>query len=477
MYPAGVQQRFPEDRMLAEKGIEGYGGQPLQDSSGRSMGLLTVLSRRPLQRVDELESILKIFAIRAATELERTRAMRAQAALEDQLRQVQKMETIGQLAGGVAHDFNNLLSPILGYADLLLDDLPPGDHRAASLRTIKDAAERAAALTRQLLTFSRRQVLDVRVFDLNEAVAGFEAILRRTIREDIDIRFRYHPAPAFIRGDVSQFEQILMNLVVNARDAMPAGGEIVIETGEAAPSGSREEAAAGQPGRLITLTVADSGSGMTPEVLQHVFEPFFTTKEKGRGTGLGLSTVYGIVSQHRGSITIDSQPGAGTRVAIQLPAADPATADTVGAQASAAAAPEPADETIVVVEDDETVRRLVCAVLRHRGYQVVDFPGPRECLDQGIEAASGAALLLTDIIMPGLNGRQLYERLKPHCPALRVLYMSGYAHSVTADRAVGDDGAIDLLPKPFTVDGLVQRVRQAIQRPELPHGAPRLLKG
>jgi PAS domain S-box-containing protein len=463
-YPAGVQQRFPDDTVLVTGGIEGYAGQPLTDSAGRPMGLLVIMSRRPLRNLAELESILRIFAIRAATELERMRAMTAQAALETQLLQSQKMETIGQLAGGVAHDFNNLLSPILGYADLLLGDIRPDDHRRDYLQTIKDAAERAAALTRQLLTFSRRQLLDLTVFELNGAVSGFEKILRRTIREDIVIHFRYSQAPTSIRGDVSQIEQILMNLVVNAQDAMPSGGEIVVETGEATDVASDADTSNDAPPvRFVMLTVSDTGNGMSPEVLQHAFEPFYTTKEKGRGTGLGLATVYGIVRQHLGSVVIDSQPGAGTRIAIRLPAAGPAAA-----QAECAALQAPSDaapsETVVVVEDDDIVRELACVVLRRLGYEVVAFADPQQCIDAGATSTCRADLLLTDIIMPGLNGRLLYERLRERCPSLKVLYMSGYADSVIADRAVGG-GGIDLLPKPFTVEALVSRVRRAIEGP------------
>jgi two-component system, cell cycle sensor histidine kinase and response regulator CckA len=475
-YPAGVQQRFPDDKALAAKGVEGYAGQPLIDSAGRPMGLLAVMSGRPLQHLAELESVLRIFAIRAATELERMHVMKAQAALETQLRQSQKMETVGQLAGGVAHDFNNLLSPILGYADLLLGDVHPDDHRRDYLQTIKDAAERAAALTRQLLTFSRRQLFDLTVFELNQAVAGFERILRRTIREDIAIDFRYGQASTCISGDVSQVEQILMNLVVNAQDAMPSGGRIVVETGEERDVDPDTAPVADAPtARLVTLTVSDTGTGMSPEVLQHVFEPFYTTKEKGRGTGLGLATVYGIVRQHRGSVAIDSQLGTGTRVTIRLPAAEPAQPRADAAARPAPPAPD-ASETVVVVEDDETVRELVRVVLQQRGYDVIAFADPQKCLEAGNQAACGAALLLTDIIMPGLNGRQLYERLRERCPSLKVLYMSGYADSVIADRAVGEDG-IDLLSKPFTVETLVSRVRQAIGTSELPPVDARLLKG
>ena len=465
IYTTGVAARFPRDPALARKGIDAYAGASLSNAHGKPAGVLVVMHRRPFPSLGRVESVLRIFAVRAAAEMEHSRTEHERRALEDRLRQSEKLETIGQLAGGVAHDFNNLLSPILGYSEMLLEDMHQDDPRYRQLQFVRDAAEKAASLTRRLLTFSRKQVLDMKPLDLNRAVSDFERILRRTIRESIQIDLDAAAPSAIIEGDAGQIEQILMNLAINGQDAMPKGGRLTIDT-QAVELGPE---AAGiseglDPGPYVRLSVADTGSGMDAETLAHVFEPFFTTKEKGRGTGLGLSTVYGIVRQHRGGIDVESVPGRGTTVRIYLPVREDLVVAPAGLRARAegvdAAAP-PGTGTVVVVEDDPGVRALTRVILSQRGFHVVVMDGPEECLRHQREATCAADLLITDVVMPGMNGRELYDRLRQGCPGLKVLFMSGYADDVLDQVGAG---GVPFLQKPFTADGLLSKVREVLGR-------------
>ncbi len=376
--------------------------------------------------------------------------------LEDQLRQSQKMEAVGRLAGGVAHDFNNLLAVITGYCDLLLRRLGPESEERGEVEEIRNAAEGASTLTRQLLAFSRRQVVEPRVLDLNLVVERLEKMLRRITGEDVELVTRFAPGLPSIRADAGQLEQVLMNLVVNSRDAMPTGGRLLIETAamELGDEYQREHPAA-TPGRYVMLAVTDTGVGMDEQTRAHIFEPFFTTKEVGEGTGLGLATVYGIVKQSGGFIWVYSEVGKGTTFKIYLPQVD-AVAD-----AAAAATAEPVSlqgsEAILVVEDSPQLRTLIREVLELHGYQVLDAPSGQAALEVADQPGTHVDLLLTDVIMPGMNGRELADRLFARQPGLKVVFASGY----TADALTryGVEPGSGYLQKPFSPKVLATKVR------------------
>ncbi|MBK7784450.1 MAG: MASE1 domain-containing protein [Gemmatimonadetes bacterium] len=379
----------------------------------------------------------------------------ARKALEEQLRQAQKMEAVGKLAGGIAHDFNNLLTAISGYAEAIREAVPAAGEVRADVEEVLKAADRAASLTRQLLAYSRQQVLSPRVLDLTAVVEHLGGMLRRLIGEDIRLVIRHHAGDSHVRVDRSQLEQVILNLVVNARDAMPAGGTLTIAT----TAVEVDEALAGrqvdlEPGPYVALAVQDTGVGMANEVQRRAFDPFFTTKEQGKGTGLGLSTVYGIVKQSGGAVWLESAPGAGTTVSIYLPrvAAAPEVLD--------AAAPEPAAAprgTVLVVEDERMVRDLVRRTLARAGYQVLEAADGEAALALARTEPGTIDLLLTDVVMPRLGGRQLAARLQAERPGLRVLFMSGYA-SDAGDLHDLVLGAGDFLQKPFAPSRLLERV-------------------
>jgi PAS domain S-box-containing protein len=382
--------------------------------------------------------------------------------LEAQLLQSQKMEAVGQLAGGVAHDFNNLLTGIIGYTDLLLMGNNLDEETSSTLQEIRGAGRRAAALTRQLLAFSRRQLLQPRVIDLNALVTEMEKMLRRLIGEDIDLRIALAPDLGRIKADRSQIEQVILNLAVNARDAMPRGGRLVLETADVVlDAGYVAEHVGVAPGSYVRLTVTDTGCGMEPEVQAKIFEPFFTTKGVGKGTGLGLSTVYGIVKQSNGHIALYSERDAGSVFKIYLPRFDaPTPADEPAA--GAGNLPE-GNEIILLVEDNEVVRKATAHILRRKGYQVLEAADAAAALDIFEQARPPVQLLFTDVIMPGLNGRELAEQLTARAPALRVLFMSGYT-----DDAISRHGGLDadfvFLEKPFAPDTLIAKVHEALRQ-------------
>ncbi|MCP4664338.1 MAG: PAS domain S-box protein, partial [bacterium] len=390
------------------------------------------------------------------------RDITAELSLEAQLHQARKMESIGRLAGSVAHDFNNLLFPILGYAQMLLPEFSPDDPRRDQLMQIQAAAKRARDLNRQLLAFSRKQVLKMVSVNLGQVISGFEKMLRPATREDVELDFRLAPGLGNIRADISQLEQILMNLVVNAQDAMPHGGRLVIEATEVQLDETFADEHPGfRPGPHVLLTVSDTGCGMDREVREQVFEPFFTTKKPGKGTGLGLATVHGIVKQHGGSIRVDSEPGRGTTFKVYFPRVTEAVEGTPLPEAR----PETgrSSETVLVVEDDEAARRLVCAILRKHGFTVIDAGNAEESL-RLVERHQGPVhLLLTDVVMPQMSGRELYRRLVASLPHLRVLYMSGYTEDVIAHHGVLEDG-VDLVQKPVSVEVLAGKVREVLDR-------------
>jgi len=391
---------------------------------------------------------------------ERKKTEHALHAYQERIRQAQKMEAVGRLAGGVAHDFNNLLIPVIGYSELLLEDFRSNDTARRSLEEIIKAGHSAKALVHQLLAFGRKQPLDIKVLQINAVIKNLKGLLKRTIREDIQFRTVLEPNLPCIKGDAGQLEQILINLAVNAQDAMPGGGTLTIETADAIID---EAFAAGYrnavPGRYVMMAVTDNGHGMTPEIQAQIFEPFFTTKERDKGTGLGLSTVYGLVKQHGGNIWVYSEPDKGTTFKIYLPT-------TTGAVVTVRKSrPERRDingtETIVVVEDDAGVRDLVVNILKRYGYTVLDAAGGSEGL-KIMEAHHGALhLLLTDIVMPQINGVALYEQATQISPSLKVLYMSGYTDDVILRSGAVTQGA-PFIQKPFALMDLVFEIREIL---------------
>jgi nitrogen-specific signal transduction histidine kinase/CheY-like chemotaxis protein len=383
-----------------------------------------------------------------------------QKQLEERLRQAQKMEAVGQLAGGVAHDFNNLLTIITGYSELLLGSLPPGDQGLEFLRQIKQAGERAASLTRQLLAFGRKQTLHIQVLDLNALVHNLQKMLRRLIGENIDIVIEPDPLLGKVKVDPVQIEQVLLNLAVNARDAMPEGGTLTVATAnvelDEVWGQSRPELV---PGPYVQLTVRDTGCGMDSAVKAHLFEPFFTTKEVGKGTGLGLATVYGIVKQSGGHVEVDSKPGRGATFRIYLPRLEEADARFLEEES-----PEElpgGKETVLLVEDEEEVRKFLRHSLQLNGYTVLEAASGTEALQVCAEHQGEIALLVTDVIMPQLNGRQLAERAATLQQDLRVLYISGYTDRVLDDHGVLGPG-IAFLQKPVTPRALAEKVREVL---------------
>ena len=379
--------------------------------------------------------------------------------LEEQLRQAQKMESVGRLAGGVAHDFNNYLTVINGYCEMLLGEPDLGAEARESLEEIAAAGARAASITQQLLAFSRKQIATPRVLSLNRVVTDSGQLLRRLIGEDVEIVTRLHPHPGNVMADPLQLGQVLMNLAINARDAMPGGGQIAIETRKGEIDQSAAANSVGRPGRYALLAVADTGAGMSPEIQERIFEPFFTTKGAGTGTGLGLSTVYGIVSQAGGWIDVQSSPGAGSRFEIWLPATDDEAEDV--------AAPLPVagsgggKETLLIVEDQADVRRMALSILKANGYRLLEAENAEQALRLSAGFEGGIDLLITDVIMPGLNGRELADRLSEQRPGLKVLYTSGYAADVIALQGPLEPG-MAYLPKPFGAARLVAKVREVL---------------
>jgi two-component system, cell cycle sensor histidine kinase and response regulator CckA len=383
-----------------------------------------------------------------------------QRRLEDELRQAQRLEAVGQLAGGIAHDFNNLLTAIRGYGELLQRSLGSDDPRRGDADQVLSAADRAAALTRQLLAFSRRQVLQPRVVDPAACLDAVAPMLRRLLGESVDLVTHAAPDLGHIKVDPSQLEQVIVNLAVNARDAMAEGGTLTIETVNVELDGDyaavHQDATAGPH---VALIVSDTGSGMDEATRSHIFEPFFTTKEPGKGTGMGLATVYGIVKQSGGSIYLYSEPGHGTSFKIYLPRVDEQPSDDGRARPSAH--PTGGSETILVVEDEAAVRTFGTRILTELGYTVLQAADGAEALAIAAAHQGALDLLLTDVIMPGLQGHRLAERLRERRPGLRVLYVSGFTENSVIQHGVVETG-IAFLPKPFSGDALGRAVRAAL---------------
>jgi PAS domain S-box-containing protein len=389
-----------------------------------------------------------------------TRDVTGRLHMEEQLRQAQKMEGIGRLAGGVAHDFNNLLTVIAGYSGLLEEKLVNDEPFLDYARQITRASEHAASLTRQLLTFSRRQIIKPKLIDLNILVDGMKQMLQRLVGEDVEVIADLTPGLGRVRADADQMSQVLINLAANARDAMPEGGKLrvrtaIVEPGES-PAADHREAL---PGVAVLLAVSDTGVGMSYETRQNIFEPFFTTKERGRGTGLGLSTVYGIVKQNRGHIDVRSEPGKGATFSIYLPRIDEAPAVSEGAEPVAARVH--GSETILVVEDDEGVRRLIVGTLGICGFRVLQAADGTGALLTAAQHGRPIDLLLTDVIMRGMNGKEVADRMAALQPGVKVLFISGYSGELIAKAGVLNPG-VAYLPKPFTSDTLAAKVREVL---------------
>jgi PAS domain S-box-containing protein len=395
--------------------------------------------------------------IRDITERKRAEADRKN--LQEQLAQASKMEAVGRLAGGIAHDFNNLLTTILGYSEMILTMIPEEDPLHAEIQEISKAGKRAASLTQQLLAFSRKQVIMPRTIDLNAVVKEAQKMLDRLIGEHIRLVFRLDPDLGLIKADPHQIDQVLLNLAVNSRDAMPNGGTLTIATanrtiGERPESRNSEIA----PGDYAVLSVADTGVGMSEETRIRIFEPFFSTKEVGKGTGLGLAMVYGIAKQNGGAVTVDSAPGKGTTFTIYLPLTSDVASDINVTKKPASPL---GTETVLLVEDDETVQRLTRKLLLHLGYEVLQARNTDDAMRVAAAHPAQIQLLLTDIIMPKMSGIELFARLHARFPGMKALFMSGYAEDVAARQGVLPEGT-EFIQKPFSLEKLASLVRQAL---------------
>ena len=411
--------------------------------SKQRLGRLVPSIKRTLRELDE--------------RLERRRAEDALRVSEKQFRQAQKMEAVGRLAGGLAHDFNNLLTVIMGHSQVLLGELPSGNPIRAKIEEMQKAGERAASLIRQLMAFSRKQPLEPKILPMNSVVGNVESMLRRLIGEDIQLVIRPDPFNGHVKADPGQLEQVLMNLVVNARDAMPNGGLLAIETSQTELARTPMHHLHPLPlGQYVKLTVTDTGCGMNADVLAHLFEPFFTTKEEHKGTGLGLSTVFGIVTTCGGGIDVWSQVGHGTTFDLYFPRVNPqaTTADATAPQGRL----RQGSETILLVEDDSGVRNLVRHELVKTGYQVIEAKNGVEACLTATQQSYHVDLLLTDVVMPGMNGRELAQHLSVIKPNLRVLFMSGYLDDISVNSGM-DPHRTTFLQKPFTPDLLLRTVR------------------
>ncbi|NPV01255.1 MAG: PAS domain S-box protein [Brevinematales bacterium] len=461
VFQSGVRDLFPSAPLLKNFGIEGYGGMPLYSSKGRRLGMLSVMSEKPLTDVSLIEKFASLFAARISSEIERLQMEAERVKIEEQLRQAQKMETIGRLAGGIAHDFNNMLTPIIGYADMILKfDLEPGTSVYESVEELYEAAIRAKNLTRQLLAFGRKQMLILKTVNMNDIISKFFNILRRTIREDIQMKFEPYPELWSIEADVSQIEQILLNLCINAQDAMPKGGYLKIETYNDIVTAARNiESETMHPGDYAVMRISDNGIGIDNEDLPHIFEPFFTTKNE-MGTGLGLATVYGIIRQHQGYIKVRSRTGDGTEFEIHFPKTgkDESTGKKNGQSVESLSAADAGEKTILLVEDDTAVRSLTETILKKCGYHVISAAGPVSAKELFYNSGRKIDLLLTDVVMPDMNGQDLHNLLKLTNPGLKALFMSGYTGNLL-DIQGFKFSEEEYIQKPFSMNQLIEKIR------------------
>jgi signal transduction histidine kinase/ActR/RegA family two-component response regulator len=434
-------------------------------SGGKRLRTFTVTCKDGTEKIInfipvQLETGETLMACEDITELKR--AEEEKALLQEQLRQSQKVEAIGRLAGGIAHDFNNLLTVIKGYSELSRLRFKEGDPLRENMDEIQNATERAASLIRQLLAFSRRQVMEMKVLDLNTLLRDLDKMLRRVIGEDIALVTLLAEDLGRTRADVGQIEQVIMNLAVNAKDAMPSGGKLTIETAnvELDKSYARSHVDVKQ-GHYVMFSVSDTGVGMTTEVRERIFEPFFTTKEKGKGTGLGLSTTYGIVKQSGGHIWVYSEQGKGTTFKIYLPRVNEPLED-ITKDVLKEKLPR-GNETILVVEDEEEVRKLTAKILERQGYRILETSNGDDALLACERRKGPIHLMLADIVMPGMSGSELAKLLKPLYPEIKILYMSGYTDNAVVRHGVLKKG-VNYIQKPFTTEGLARKVREVLDK-------------
>ncbi len=443
---------WPNDEV---RWVEGRGA-VIRNRSGKPVRMIGLCMDITARKQDE--EFLKNAHDELERRVEERTAERKQ--LQEQLLQAQKLEAVGQLAGGMAHDFNNLLTAIIGYSQLTLRRLPADDALRTNLEEIKMAGDRAASLTRQLLAFSRKQVMQPKVFDLNSVVTELGNMLGRMIGEHIDLRTTLHPDLGNVKADPGQMEQVIVNLAVNARDAMPSGGKLTIETANTYLDSSYAQThVAVTPGPYVMLAVSDTGTGIDAQARPHIFEPFFTTKEVGKGTGLGLSTVYGIVRQSGGNIWVYSEVGKGTTFKIYLPRVEE-SAEEYKRPAALSQLPQ-GTETILLVEDDEMVRKLAREVLETSGYRVLAATSGSAAMQICEQDRETIHLLLTDVVMPEMSGSEVGIRLQSLHPEMRILFMSGYADNAIVHHGVLDAGT-SFLQKPFTPDALALKVREVL---------------
>ncbi|HWA77620.1 MAG TPA: ATP-binding protein [Polyangiaceae bacterium] len=439
--------------------------QALADSTSVALenaGLYAALEARVRERTEALELAQKAEA-EARRELEeRKRAEAALQSTELQLRQSQKMDAIGQLAGGVAHDFNNILSVIMSFSGLALEEIDKKNSLYGDVEEIYKAGERAAALTRRLLTFSRQQVVEAKVLDVGDVARGMDMMLRRLIGADMHFEVKLDSDLHPVLADAGQIEQVLLNLVVNARDAMPNGGKITVEASNVHLAGEYTATHLGvADGDYVMLAVSDTGIGMDKETQARIFEPFFTTKEKGKGTGLGLSTVYGIVKQSEGHIWVYSEPGVGTSFKVYLPKCAEGSSET--AELAMEVTRLTGDETVLVVDDDESVRRAVHGILSRNGYHVLLAETATQALSLCDSQARRIALMVTDVIMPEMSGAELIALVEKKLPSLRIVCMSGYTGEASTRRGILEAGRV-FVQKPLTPETLLRKVREALDR-------------
>jgi PAS domain S-box-containing protein len=467
------QAQLPREKLLGHTPMELY---PNFESTGMYALLQRCLEQRAPVRMEEeltladgskayfevnIRPTVEGLVILSIDVTERRQIEEARESLEEQLRQSQRMDAVGRLAGGIAHDFNNILSIILGYGETLLDDLDPLDPKRADVQEIHKAAGRAAELTKQLLMFSRQQLVEPKVLDLNEVLAGMQKMLRRILGEHIELCCTFEGALGRIKADRGNIEQVIMNLVVNARDAMPKGGKLTVETANIALDKAFASVHLGAaPGDYVLLAVSDTGLGMEKETRLRIFEPFFTTKEQGKGTGLGLSTVFGIVQQCRGGVWVYSEPGRGTTFKVYLPRTDAVAESNRG---SLAALAQRGTETILLVEDEEGVRVVAQRMLERNGYRVI-VADPSDALALSDELGRQIDLLMTDVVMPRMSGATLAARLCERWPAMKVLYVSGYTDGTVAAHGVLESG-VPFLQKPFTSEQLARKLRGVLDAP------------
>ncbi len=460
----GIDERSAVGRSLLgfcdvqQEGEQYVLGPEARRADGSRFPVEGTVSRVALPGREFLTIILRDVSARRQTE-ERERKLEAQLLL------AQRMDAIGRLAGGVAHDFNNLLTVISGYSELLLHELPSEDPLREAVLAMRDTGERAAALTSQLLAFSRGQVVSAAMLDLNAVVGDFARMLRRLIGNDVNLVLRLAGAPGPVVADARQLEQVVMNLVVNARDAMPGGGTLVIETDEVVfgDDGLLPPAAV-EPGRYVRLSVSDTGTGMSAEVRPRIFEPFFTTKQPGKGTGLGLSTVYGIVKQAGGHVDVYSEPGQGSVFRVYLPWAGDQSASVAGT--GAAVSNPRGNEDVLVAEDDPAVRDIIVHVLSTHGYRVTPV-GSGDAALAHVETGASVDLVVTDVMMPGMSGPELVDAINERRPGVRVLYLSGYTEETSA-RTGMRPAHVAFLQKPFSFSALLTKAREVLQEPPRP---------